>query len=83
MTSAAATALRQDLYRTIARVNDESRPITITNSKGKGAVLIGEDDWAAIKETLYLTGIPGMTETLTEGLATDPADCVPASEFDW
>ena len=31
----------------------------------KGAVLIGEDDWAAIGETLYLTGIPGMTETLT------------------
>ncbi len=57
--------MRQDLYRTIARVNDESRPIAITTSKGKGAVLIGEDDWAAIGETLYLTGIPGMTETLT------------------
>lgn len=83
MTSITATALRQDLYRTIARVNDESRPIAITNSKGKGAVLIGEDDWAAIEETLHLMGIPGMTETLTEGLATDPADCVPASEFDW
>ena len=83
MTSITATALRQDLYRTIARVNDESRPIAITNSKGKGAVLIGEDDWAAIEETLYLMGIPGMTETLTEGLATDPADCVPASAFDW
>ena len=83
MTSITATALRQDLYRTIARVNDESRPIAITNSKGKGAVLIGEDDWAAIEETLYLMGIPGMTETLTEGLATAPADCVPASEFDW
>lgn len=83
MTSIAATALRQDLYRTIARVNDESRPIAITTSKGKGAVLIGEDDWAAIEETLYLTGIPGMTETLTDSLATDPADCVPAREFDW
>ena len=46
-------------------------------------MLIGEDDWAAIEETLYLLGIPGMAETLTEGLQTDPEDCIPASEFDW
>ena len=83
MTSITATALRKNLYNTIARVNEDCTPIAITTSKGKGAVLIGEDDWAAIEETLYLLGIPGMAETLAEGLQTDPKDCIPASEFDW
>ena len=83
MTSITATALRKDLYNTIARVNEDCTPIAITTSKGKGAVLIGEEDWAAIEETLYLLGIPGMAETLVEGLQTDPEDCIPASEFDW
>ena len=57
MTSITATALRKNLYNTIARVNEDCTPIAITTSKGKGAVLIGEDDWAAIEETLYLLGI--------------------------
>lgn len=83
MTSISATAFRQDLYRTINRVNEESTPIAITNSKGKGAVLVGEDDWAAIEETLYLLGIPGMPEILAEGLAADPTDCVSADDVDW
>lgn len=60
MTSISATAARGDLYNVIARVNEECKPITITNSKGKSAVLIGEDEWAAIEETLYLESIPGM-----------------------
>ena len=52
MTSITATALRQNIYQTIAQVNENCTPIAITNSKGKGAVLVGESDWAAIEETL-------------------------------
>lgn len=52
MGSITATAARKDLYNIIARVNENCAPITITNSKGKSAVLIGEDEWAAIEETL-------------------------------
>ena len=59
MGSITATAARKDLYNLISRVNEDCAPVSITNSKGKGAVLIGEDEWAAIEETLYLTGIPG------------------------
>lgn len=83
MTSITATALRKDVYQTINRVNESSTPIAITSSKGKGAVLVGEDDWAAIEETLYLVGIPGMTEVLLDGLNTDPADCAAADEIEW
>lgn len=83
MTSITATALRQNIYQTIARVNADSTPIAITNSKGKGAVLIGEDDWAAIEETLYLSSIPGMSELLREGLAENPEECAREDQLDW
>ena len=66
MGSITATAARKDLYNVIASVNENCAPIAITNSRGKGAVLIGEDDWAAIEETLYLNSIPGMAESLVE-----------------
>lgn len=80
MTSITATALRQDIYQTIARVNEDCTPIAITNSKGKGAVLIGEDEWAAIEETLYLTSIPGMAESLQAGMAEPIDDCLDESK---
>lgn len=83
MTSITATAFRQNLYKTIAEVNRENKPIAITSNKGKGAVLVGEDDWAAIEETLYLTSIPGMTESLMEGVAQDVDECVSENELEW
>ena len=61
ITTMTATALRKDLYNAIERVNEDCVPIYIASSRGKGAVLIGEDDWASIEETLYLQSIPGIT----------------------
>ena len=83
MTSISATALRRDLYNVIAEVNASSRPVTITNSRGKGAVLVGEDDWAAIEETLYLMDIPGMAESLLEGKGEALDECLPADALEW
>lgn len=83
MTSISATALRKNLYKTIDRVNEDCKPIAITNSKGKGAVLVGEDEWAAIEETLYLMGIPGMSESLIEGRDAPDSECVPESSLEW
>lgn len=71
------------MYNVIARVNEECKPITITNSKGKSAVLIGEDEWAAIEETLYLESIPGMVEKIQEGMAETVEDCIPADVVEW
>lgn len=75
MTSISATAFRKDVYNIIVRSNEDCTPIAITNAKGKGAVLVGEDEWAAIKETLRLMGIPGMAESLV-GVATLPSRTV-------
>lgn len=83
MTSIGATALRKDLYNVIARVNEDCTPIAITNTKGKGAVLVGEEEWAAIEETLYLMEIPGMAESLIEGRDAPAEDCVDESVLEW
>ena len=61
-----ATTARKNLYQLIADVNSASVPITITNSKGKNAVLLSEDDWNALQETLYLYSIPGMVESIVD-----------------
>lgn len=83
MGSVTATAARKDLYNLIARVNENSAPITITNNRGKGAVLIGEDDWAAIEETLYLNSIPGMSASLEEGMAESASSCAGEDDLEW
>ena len=67
MTTINATKARQILYQLISDVNDYSEPVTITNSKGKNAILISEDDWKCIEETLYLNGIPELAESITDG----------------
>ena len=64
MTAINATNARKNLYQLIADVNASSTPITITNSKGKNAVLLSEDDWNALQETIYLNSVPGMVESI-------------------
>lgn len=75
------TQARANLFQLIASVNANSEPITLTNSKGKNAVLVGEDDWNSIQETLYLMSIPGMRESLLEASKEPLEEC--ATELDW
>ena len=83
MDAIAVTAARKDLYNLISNVNENCAPVTITNTKGKNAVLIGEDEWAAIEETLYLASIPNMAESLQTGIATPLEECVSETELEW
>lgn len=66
MTAISVTRARENIYQILSEVNNSSQPITITNNRGKNAVLISEDDWNAIQETLYLNSIPGMAESIIE-----------------
>ncbi len=63
MTAISVTKARANLYRLVDQANEESQTITITGKRGN-AVLIGEDDWSAIQETLYLNSIPGMSQSV-------------------
>lgn len=58
------TNAKQNLFQLVADVNVGFNPITIVNNKGKNAVLISEDEWKNIEETLYLSSIPGFTENI-------------------
>ena len=64
MTAINATAARRNLYQLISEVNENHRPVSITNTRGKNAVLLSEEDWNAVQETLYLNAIPGMTASI-------------------
>ncbi len=83
MTAITATKARDNIYQLIQEVNMNCSPVTITNQKGKNAVLIGEEDWKAIEETLHLMSIPGMTESIIEGGKTAIEDCLEENEVDW
>jgi len=69
MLSITATKARETLYKLIDRAKSEGEPIIITGKRGN-AVLVSEDDWRSISETLYLLSIPGMRESIREGLDT-------------
>lgn len=80
MTAITATKAKENIYQLIQEVNDNCVPVIITNNEGKNAVLIGEEDWRAIEETLYLVSIPGMAESIIDGGNTPLEDCLEESE---
>ena len=59
----------------------ESHEVVQIAGKRHCAVLVSEEDWRAIQETLYLTSVPGMKESIIEGLRTPIEEC--AKELDW
>ena len=72
-----------NLFKIMALVNDNSQPLTLTNSKGKNAVLVGQNDWNAIQKTMYMNSVPGMTKSLIKGKNTPLADCLSEDEVEW
>ncbi len=80
MTVLTATEARANLYKLLDEVAATHEPILITGKRAN-AVLVSEDDWRAIEETVYLLGIPGMRESIIEGLNTPLDEC--ADEVEW
>jgi len=80
MKTISATQARKEIYRLLDEASETHEPIHISG-KRSNAVLISEDDWRAIQETLYLTSIPGMQESIIEGLNTPIEET--DEELDW
>jgi prevent-host-death family protein len=80
MTTFNATEARSKLYALIDETTETHQPIVITGKRGN-AVLLAEDDWKAINETLHLLSVPGMRESIQEGMAANLDDC--DQELDW
>ena len=69
-----ASNARANLYRLIDEAAETHQPILITG-KRRNAVLVSEEDWSAIQETLHLLSVPGMRESIKAGLATPIDEC--------
>ena len=69
-----ASEARQKLYRLLDETAAAHQPVLISGRRSN-AVLISEDDWNAIQETLYLLSIPGMRESIRRGLKTPVETC--------
>jgi len=82
MTTITATNARKELYKLLSQVQQSHEPICITSKHGSG-ILISEEDFAAIQETLYLQSIPDMTRSIIEGSKTPSEKCTSLSEFEW
>lgn len=74
------TEARANLYRLIEDVSESHTPVTIAG-KQHSAVLVSQEDWDSIQETLYLVSIPGMKESIIEGINTPINEC--DGDLDW
>jgi antitoxin YefM len=74
MTTLTASDARKRLYNLLDEVKNTHVPVQIVG-KRNSAVLISEEDWHAIEETLYLTSIPGMRESIQKGLKAPLEKC--------
>ena len=74
MKTLSVSEAREILNKLISEGGLEHQPIQI-RGKGASAILLHEDDWLAIQETLYLLSIPGMRESIRDGLNTPLDEC--------
>jgi prevent-host-death family protein len=80
MATLTATEARKRLYTLVDDVAESHDPIQIVG-KRNSAVLVSEEDWRAVQETLYLASLPGMRKSIREGLKTPVEEC--DEELDW
>ncbi|HIP61544.1 MAG TPA: type II toxin-antitoxin system Phd/YefM family antitoxin [Sulfurovum sp.] len=78
--SVSVSHARANIFKLIEETNQSHTPILITG-KRNDAVMLSLDDWNSIQETLYLTSISGMKESIVEGLNTPIEEC--ATEIEW
>ena len=80
MTTLNVTEARSKLYSLIDETAQTHQPIVITGKRAN-AVLLAEDDWNSINETIFLLSVPGMRESIREGMDTDLDEC--DKDLDW
>lgn len=71
---------RKNIFGLVKRVNEECEPVFISSKNGD-AVLLSHSDWRSIQETLYLYSVPGMKESIEEGINTPLSEC--KDELPW
>ncbi|SCK03089.1 antitoxin YefM [uncultured Eubacterium sp.] len=76
------TNFRKDIYNILEKTIRFNEPINVTTKDGN-AVILSEEEYNSIMETLYLSSLPGMKETIVEGLKTPISECASENEVEW
>jgi len=77
-----ASAARQNFFHLIEDTIKNHEPVMVTSKQGN-VIIISEEDYKAIQETLYLLSVPGMRESIVDGMKATPEECVQAEEIEW
>ena len=83
MSTISVTEARSNLYKILEEVNESSSPLLITNKNGKNCYLIGEDDFNAILETMYLNSIEGLADSIIKEGKTPYNEATNSDDLDW
>ena len=76
------TNFRKNIFGILEQTIKFNEPVNITTKEGN-AVILSEDEYNSMMETLYLYSMPATKEKIVEGLNTSIGDCVPESEVEW
>lgn len=76
------TNFRKEIFGLLEQTIKYNELINV-NTKDGNAVIISEEDYNGLMETLYLSSIPGMKEKIVEGLKTPIEDCIPEDQVEW
>lgn len=75
-----ATQARSDIFNLIDETANSHEPVVITG-KRNNVVMVSQEDWNAIQETLYLNSVPNMRESIIEGINTPIEEC--SEDIEW
>jgi PHD/YefM family antitoxin component YafN of YafNO toxin-antitoxin module len=76
------TNFRKNIFGLLEQTIKFNEPVNISTKDGN-AVIISEEDYNGLMETLYLSSIPGMKERIVEGIKTPVSECIPENEVEW
>lgn len=76
------TNFRRNIFGLLEQTIKFNEPVNISTKDGN-AVVISEEDYNGLMETLYLSSIPGMKDRIIEGMKTPIVECIPEKEIEW
>ncbi len=82
MTNTNVTNFRKNIFSLLEQTIKYNEPVNISTKDGN-AVVISEEDYNGLMETLYLSSVPGLREDIIEGLNTPIEECIKEDEVDW
>ncbi|MDR1311045.1 MAG: type II toxin-antitoxin system Phd/YefM family antitoxin [Burkholderiaceae bacterium] len=76
------TAFRKNIFSILEHTIKYNQPVNVSTKDGN-VVVISEEDYRNLTETLYLTSVPGLKKVIEQGIKTPLSECIPEKEAQW